>query len=171
MTALLLSVAIWRALIAQAADRYDVPADLIEAIIAVESGGNPRAVGPAGEQGLMQILPSTGRRLGLRDGFDPAQNIDAGTRYLGAELRACGGDVACAIAGYNGGPRARTAPLPSTRRYVALVLARRRAPAPPVVPVALQRPPVVPTSPAVLVQASTVLMAPGSRLAASAREE
>lgn len=117
----------WRPLVEQAAAHHGVPADVILAIIAVESGGDPNARGAAGEIGLMQILPATGRLLGVSAAElrDPAVNIDTGARYLAIELRACGGDVACATAAYNGGPRARTNPLPSTRRYVAAVLARR----------------------------------------------
>jgi soluble lytic murein transglycosylase-like protein len=138
-------VARWRPLIEQVAARYDVPADLVEAVVAIESNGNPRAVGAAGERGLMQLLPDTARRLGVVDAFDPAANLDGGTRYLAAELRACAGDEACALHGYNGGPRARTNPLPSTRAYVAAVLARRgravAAPAAPVLVLAARQPP------------------------------
>jgi soluble lytic murein transglycosylase-like protein len=120
-------VARWRPLIAQAAERHGVDASLIAAIMAVESGGDPAAVGAAGEIGLLQILPSTGRLLGVSPGQlrDPATNLDTGARYLAIELRACGGDVACGLRGYNGGPRARTQPLPHTRQYVATVLRRR----------------------------------------------
>lgn len=127
MTAVLLSVAIWHALIAAAADRYDVPPDLVEAIVAVESGGNPRAVGPAGERGLMQLLPATAARLGVRDAFDPAQNVDAGTRYLAAEIRAAGGDVATGLAMYNCGRQCGLSGRwpATTRAYVSKVLSRR----------------------------------------------
>ncbi len=113
--------------ILEAARRYKLDPALVKAVVWRESRFHPGVRGRAGEIGLMQILPATGRLLGVSaaEVRDPAVNIDTGARYLAIELRACGGDVACATAAYNGGPRARTNPLPSTRRYVAAVLARR----------------------------------------------
>lgn len=122
----------WRPLIEQAAARHGVPSDVLLAMLSVESGGDPAAVGAAGEIGLLQILPSTGRLLGVTPAQlrDPAINIDTAARYLAIELRATGGDVRAAVQGYNGGSRARYNPLPSTRAYATKVLSVRQRAAP-----------------------------------------
>ena len=116
-----------------AAARFDLPVDLIETVIAVESAGRPRAVSPAGAMGLMQLMPGTWAelrgRLGLGgDPFDPADNILAGAAYLRA-LRDRYGAPGY-LAAYNAGPGRYEAslagrPLPlETRRYVARITGR-----------------------------------------------
>ena len=65
-----------------AARRHGVDADLVHAVIAVESGYRATAQSPAGAQGLMQLMPGTQRDLGVSDAFDPRQNVDAGVAYL-----------------------------------------------------------------------------------------
>ena len=94
----------------------------------VESGGDEKAVSPKGAQGLMQIMPGTARELGLHDPFDPTASIDAGSRYLAAQLKAFG-DVRLALAAYNAGPEAvrkfaGVPPYPETQNYVAAVSGR-----------------------------------------------
>jgi soluble lytic murein transglycosylase-like protein len=109
-----------------AGGKYGVPETLLTAILQVESDFNPFAVSPKGAMGVMQIMPETGRELGLTDFFDPEANIDAGTRYLASLLRMFS-RTDLALAAYNAGPAAvmkygGVPPYPETRDYVARVL-------------------------------------------------
>src|SRR5207248_2287615 len=73
--------------------------------VRAESAFETRAVSPKGARGLMQLMPETAAKLGVRDSLDPASNVDAGTRYLRALLEQYHGDVARALAAYNAGPQ------------------------------------------------------------------
>ncbi|HVB08902.1 MAG TPA: lytic transglycosylase domain-containing protein [Bacillota bacterium] len=132
-----------------AAGHTGLPADLIAAVIMAESAGNPTAVSQAGAQGLMQLEPPTATWLGVRNVFDPVENVAAGANYLSALLSqyaaahaACAADAIAsdsgtgpcpsplieALAAYNAGPQtvARyggVPPYPETQRYIAQVLA------------------------------------------------
>lgn len=91
-------------LIASAASRYGVDPALVKAVVQTESGFDPNAVSHAGAKGLMQLMDATARGLGVNDSFDPAQNIDGGTRFLSYLLRKYDGQVMPALAAYNAGP-------------------------------------------------------------------
>lgn len=109
-----------------AAAAYGLPAELIKAVAVTESRMNPGAVSPAGAQGLMQVMPATGRALGLLDPFDAEQSITAGAAYLARQVGAFG-SYPLALAAYNAGPGAvrRHAGIPpyaETTTYVARVL-------------------------------------------------
>lgn len=94
----------YRELVSAAASRYGVDAELITSVIAVESNFDPKAVSRKNARGLMQLLPETAARLGVKDIFDPQQNIDAGTRYLRELLQKYNNDLTLTLAAYNAGP-------------------------------------------------------------------
>lgn len=113
--------------IREASRLYAMPEPLIRAVIHVESYYDPRVVSHCGAQGLMQLMPETGRRMGVRDPFDPRQNILGGTRYLRYLANLFGGDIVLTIAGYHAGENAVTRyrgvpPYETTQRYVPAVL-------------------------------------------------
>ena len=113
-------------LIRKAAAKYEVDADLVFSVVAAESNFNPKAVSRRNAHGLMQLLPETARRMGVRDIYDPAQNIDGGTRYLRDLLKLYEGDLALTLAAYNAGPGAvqrygRIPPYNETIRYVRAI--------------------------------------------------
>jgi len=91
-------------LIRAAAEKHGVEAQLIASVIAVESNFNPRAVSRKQAQGLMQLMPETAARFAVADPFDPAQNIEAGTRYLKELLAKYDQDLRLALAAFNAGP-------------------------------------------------------------------
>jgi len=93
----------FRPLIEQAARRHSIDAGLLAAVVHVESAGNPKAVSPAGAQGLTQLIPSTARYLGVQDPFDPAQSLDGAAKYLRGLLGQFHGDISKALAAYNAG--------------------------------------------------------------------
>ena len=116
-------------LITAASELYDVSPALLMAVMHAESGFNPNALSPAGAVGLMQIMPPTGRRYGVRhDLFDPTNNIDVGARYLKDLLTFFKGDMELAIAAYNAGEGAvlkhgrRIPPYAETQAYVPKVM-------------------------------------------------
>ncbi len=116
------------ALVQAAATAHRLPAALVQAVIAVESGYAARAVSPRGARGLMQLMPSTARAYGVTDPFDPYQNINAGARHLRSLLDQFGQDTRLALAAYNAGAGAviryhhSIPPFAETTAYVPRVL-------------------------------------------------
>src|SRR5512132_4177120 len=92
--------------ITEAAARYGVPERLVTAVIRAESGFNPRAVSRKGAQGLMQLMPATATTLGVRNSFDPRENIEGGVRHLRGLIDRFPGKIPLAIAAYNAGEKA-----------------------------------------------------------------
>lgn len=115
------------AIVDQAADQYAVDKALVQAVIHAESAFNARAVSAKGAVGLMQLMPETAQHYGVRDLFDPKQNIIAGVRYLRDLLDAFGNDQRLALAAYNAGENSvlrygGVPPFPETVNYIDRVL-------------------------------------------------
>lgn len=115
-------------LIREKAQKYGIPFDLFYRMIEVESGFNPKAVSPAGAMGLGQLMPGTARALGVKDPFDPEQNLEGAAKYLRQQYDRFGRwDLA--LAAYNAGPGnvrkyGGIPPFKETQRYVSLILSR-----------------------------------------------
>jgi len=106
---------------------YHLDPDLVNSVIHAESGFNSRAVSRKGAQGLMQLMPQTASRLGVENAFDPAANVDGGTRYLRALLERYNFDLIKALAAYNAGPQRvelyrGVPPYYETQAYVARIV-------------------------------------------------
>lgn len=113
--------------IRDAALRYGVPERLVTAVIHVESSFNPRAVSRKGARGLMQLMPETASNLGVRDTFNPRDNIDGGVRHLRGLIDRFGNNLPLALAAYNAGEGAVAGyggipPYAETREYVTRIL-------------------------------------------------
>jgi soluble lytic murein transglycosylase-like protein len=118
-----------RELATATARRHGLDPSLVLAVISVESAFRPAAVSPKGALGLMQLMPATAASLGVKDAFDPAENLDGGARHLGSLLTLYGGDLQRALAAYNAGSGAvgryrGIPPYRETRAYVKRVLER-----------------------------------------------
>lgn len=119
--------AVLQPIINQAAERYGIRPELLEALVQQESGFNPNAVSKAGAQGLTQLMPGTAAGLGVSDPFDPEQNVMGGAHYLRIQLDRFNNDESLALAAYNAGPGAvqrynGVPPYTETRNYVNSVL-------------------------------------------------
>jgi len=115
------------AYVKEVAARYNVPADLVAAVIEAESAKNPRAVSRRGARGLMQLMPKTAARLGVDDPFDPRANIEAGVRHLRAMMDIFGDNLPLVLAAYNAGEVAvikhrGVPPYRETRAYVKRIM-------------------------------------------------
>jgi soluble lytic murein transglycosylase-like protein len=125
---------VYDAAITRAARGADVHPELLRAVIVVESGFNPRAISRRGAVGLMQLMPTTARRYGAFNAFDPEQNIGAGARYLADLIGRYGSDhLELVLAAYNAGENAvarygqRIPPFRETQAYVPNVIRMYRA--------------------------------------------
>ena len=110
-------------LVHETANRHRVDPALVKAVVATESSWNPRAISHKGAVGLMQLIPGTAERMGVRNAFDPQENLDGGVRYLRSLLERYNGDLHLSLAAYNAGERAvaRAGGVPryrETRNYV-----------------------------------------------------
>jgi len=115
------------AIVSQVTQDYAVDKALVQAMIHAESAFNANAVSPKGASGLMQLMPDTAQRYGVRDIFDPKQNIIGGVHYLRDLLETFGHDVRLALAAYNAGEKAvlrygGVPPYPETVEYVNKVM-------------------------------------------------
>ena len=114
-------------IIQTAADTTGVNASLLKAVIATESGGRTQARSSRNAKGLMQLIDSTASAMGVRNVWDPLQNVQGGARYLGQMMDRFGGNVEHALASYNAGPGAvekhnGVPPFKETQNYVGKVL-------------------------------------------------
>jgi soluble lytic murein transglycosylase-like protein len=110
-----------------ASDRYRLDPDLVNSVIHAESRFDAKAVSRKGAQGLMQLMPETASKLGVTNGFDPAANVDGGTRYLRALLEQYNFDLIKALAAYNAGPQRvekyhGVPPYYETQAYIARIV-------------------------------------------------
>lgn len=118
----------YAAIIEAAAREHNLHPELLHAVVRTESAYNPSAVSSAGAVGLMQLMPGTASRYGVRDSYDPVQNVRGGARYLRDLLDLFEHDLRLALAAYNAGEGAvmrygnQIPPYPETQRYVRKVL-------------------------------------------------
>jgi soluble lytic murein transglycosylase-like protein len=114
-------------IIYRAGEKAGIDPRFIHAVIKQESKYDSKAVSPVGARGLMQMMPATAERFGLKDPFDPAANVEAGTKYLKWLLKRFDGDVSLALAGYNAGEGAvdkykGVPPYTETQNYVKKIV-------------------------------------------------
>lgn len=115
------------ALIEQYSAKNGLDSAFVKAVIKQESGFQPKVTSHCGAMGLMQLMPATANSLGVKDAYDPEQNIAGGTKYLKGLLDRFGGDKSLALAAYNAGPNAVTKyngipPYKETQNYVKNIM-------------------------------------------------
>ena len=116
-----------REMLSRAGAEHNLDVDLLASVVKAESDGNANAVSRAGAQGLMQLMPGTAAGLGVKDSFQPEQNVRGGSAYFDSLLTRYHDNLALALAAYNAGPEAvdkyhGIPPYRETRVYVARVI-------------------------------------------------
>lgn len=111
----------------EASKKYGIDKNIIRSVILTESAANPKAISRANAKGLMQLIDTTAEDMGVRNSFDPKQNILGGTKYLAKMLRQYNGDLKLSLAAYNAGPQNvekhnGVPPFEETKNYIARVL-------------------------------------------------
>ncbi len=117
-----------QSIVSQIAKKYEVDENLVNAVIKQESGFNPKATSHCGAMGLMQLMPATAKSLGVKDAYNPVQNIEGGVKYLSNLLKKYNGNTVLALAAYNAGSGAvakygGVPPYKETQNYVKNILA------------------------------------------------
>jgi soluble lytic murein transglycosylase-like protein len=118
---------LYHPIVKQVAGKYRIDPELVHIVIRAESNYDVFAISPAGAMGLMQLMPATAYQYGVKNVFDPAQNIEGGVRYLKDLVALYGGKTPLVLAAYNAGQEAvrkykGVPPYPETRSYIAGIM-------------------------------------------------
>ncbi len=124
-------------MVQETSNRHGLDPKLVDLVIRMESGYHPYVVSPKGAQGVMQLMPYTASLYGVKNAFDPVENISGGVRYLKDLLARYNSDLSLALAAYNAGPGAvdkhgGVPPYQETRKYVSAILNAYQGVTPPV---------------------------------------